>query len=354
MSRRRHIVNVRLFCLFLLFLALATPKLLGKPKPSSPPKASEPAIFSFGSRAILDSCWTPKELMGSPADKNIIKPFKDPQPDRPEKTSPDYFRPPLPPGLKNSIRSVTPRDDRKIVALTFDLCERANEKTGYDSAIVNYLRANNVKATFFAGGKWMRSHPVKAMQLMADPRFEVGNHAWTHGNLRVLKGQEMKDQVLFVQAQYELLRDQLGKSSCALSAGPMEMKKIPPVPLALRLPYGTCNPDTLEYLAGVGLPAVQWSIVSGDSSPRQTAQGIVRVIMAEVRPGAIIIMHANGRGHSTSQALPIFVPRLKEMGYEFVTVSELLASGPAFATPDCYELKPGDNLRYDKIFGKGW
>jgi peptidoglycan/xylan/chitin deacetylase (PgdA/CDA1 family) len=41
----------------------------------------------------------------------------------------------------------------KLVALTFDLCERADDRTGYDRAIVNYLRAHAIAATFFAGGK---------------------------------------------------------------------------------------------------------------------------------------------------------------------------------------------------------
>ena len=75
----------------------------------------------------------------------------------------------MPAGLRGSIRSVQPRGGRKLVALTFDLCEQADEVTGYDRRIVNYLREKGVKATFYAGGKWLRTHREKAMQLMADP-----------------------------------------------------------------------------------------------------------------------------------------------------------------------------------------
>jgi len=361
------ITPARFLAAFFLFLGVAIPSLLGKPhrvQPAPPPRPAEKSVPpenappenaapTFGSGAILESCWAPEALRGSDADKKIVKPFHDRLPDRPERTRPKFIRGPEPPERQNSIRSVTPADGKKVVALTFDLCERGNEKTGYDAAIVNYLRANRIKATFFAGGKWMRSHPDQAMQLMADPRFEVGNHAWTHGNLRVLKGREMEDQVLWAQAQYELVREELAALDCARGAGAAEMNKIPPVPLALRLPYGTCNPDTLKFLASAGLPAIQWSIVTGDSSRKQTAGGITRAVMNGIKPGAIIIMHANGRGHGTAQALPRFIPMLQKMGYEFVTVTELLDLGPAFATTDCYEVAPGDNLRYDKIFGKG-
>jgi peptidoglycan/xylan/chitin deacetylase (PgdA/CDA1 family) len=352
----------RFLAAIFLFFGLSIPALLSMPDhvqpipvppPATPQTAPAPAELSFGSEAILQSCWTGDELAGSPADKRTIRPYQDGLPDRPERLAPKVVRGPEPPTLQNSIRYVMPADGKKIVALTFDLCERANEKTGYDAAIVNYLRANNIKATFFAGGKWMRSHPEQAMQLMSDPRFEVGNHGWTHGNLRLLKGEAMEDQVMWAQAEYEVLRERLAASDCARSAGPEEMEKIPPVPMALRLPYGTCNPDTLKFLAQVGLPAVQWTIVSGDSSRGQTAGRIIRAVMDGIRPGAIIIMHANGRGHGTAQALPRLVPMLQQMGYEFVTVTELLNSGPAFTTTDCYEITPGDNTRYDRIYGKG-
>ena len=77
---------------------------------------------------------------------------------------------------------------RKLIALTFDLCEQPGEIAGYDGAIFDYLRANGIKATFFAGGKWMRSHAERAQQLMSDPLFEMGNHSEAHRNLKLLSG----------------------------------------------------------------------------------------------------------------------------------------------------------------------
>lgn len=46
-------------------------------------------------------------------------------------------------------------------------------------------------------------------------------------------------------------------------------------------------------------------------------------------------------------ALPLFIPALRAKGYEFVTVSGLLAAGQPEIATDCYELRPGDNARYD-------
>lgn len=238
-----------------------------------------------------------------------------------------------------------------MIALTFDLCQRGNERAGYDAAMVNYLRHNRVKATFFAGGLWMRSHPEQFLQLMADPLFEIGNHSWGHADLRVLSGEKMEDQVRQAQAQYELFWEELAQRPCAAQAGPVEINKIPGLPLVFRFPYGVCSPESLRFVASQGLAAVQWSIVTGDAAAGQSAAKIAGVVLKQARPGAIIVCHANGRGHGTAEALPLFVPELQKRGYELVTVSELLASGPVAAARQCYELKPGDNRGYDRRFG---
>ena len=68
---------------------------------------------------------------------------------------------------------------------------------------------------------------------------------------------------------------------------------------------------------------------------------------------AILALILDGRGWHTSEAVPRFVAALKKKGYRFVTVSQLLAAGRPVAANSCYELKPGDNVRYDKILGRG-
>ena len=60
-----------------------------------------------------------------------------------------------------------------------------------------------------------------------------------------------------------------------------------------------------------------------------------------------MISHANGRGWNTAAALPLAIPKLKAMGYTFVTVSELLARGKPVITETCYDTHPGDTDRYD-------
>lgn len=171
-----------------------------------PDEASPSSMVSsgstFGSQVILERLWTTPALQGNANDARIVR-LRPPDRVPPARHMPEQPPSPLAPAWQNSIRRVQPWDNRKVVALTFDLCERADDVTGYDAQIVHYLRTAHVRAAFFAGGKWLRSHPERAMQLMADPLFEVGNHGWTHGNLHGLTGQRLRDQIVWAQAQYD-------------------------------------------------------------------------------------------------------------------------------------------------------
>ena len=238
--------------------------------------------------------------------------------------------PPVPVELQKSIRAVCPGDGSKVIALTFDLCEGPGEIAGYDAEIVNFLRTAQIKATFFAGGKWLQSHPDRAMQLMADPLFEIGNHSWNHPNFRLLAEPQMLAQILRTQAQYELLWQKLADKVQAQGLPVSEMAKIPPVPLIFRFPYGTCSPAALHVTSQLGLPAIQWSVVTADSWKLQTAERIANIVLRGAWPGSIIIMHANGKGIHTARALALCVPQLQTQGYQFVTVSELLRVGPVY------------------------
>jgi peptidoglycan/xylan/chitin deacetylase (PgdA/CDA1 family) len=314
---------------------------------AAPTPSSSESVLTFGSQIILDTCWSPAEQGSNSSAKKPIPGKKPPTPQPPAVNK--HTLPPLPQNLQNSIRSVNPTAGRKLIALTFDLCESQGEIAGYDADIVNFLRTAKIKATFFAGGKWLQSHPDRAMQLMADPLFEIGNHSWNHPNFRLISETALQEQILRTQAQYEILWENLAQKAQALGLDSGEMHQIPKVPYTFRFPYGTCSESALRVTAALGLPAIQWNIVTADSRKTQTPAKIARIIIKSAQPGAIVIMHANGKGVHTAQALPLCVPPLLNQGYQFVTISELLQAGPVFATATCYEVRPNDNLRYDRI-----
>ncbi len=66
---------------------------------------------------------------------------------------------------------------------------------------------------------------------------------------------------------------------------------------------------------------------------------MIQGVVGHVRPGSIVIFHANGRGWHTSEAIPTIIAKLRERGYEFVTVSELLRAGRPVVENRCYEFQ---------------
>lgn len=256
--------------------------------------------------------------------------------------------PPLRAEWRNSIRRVELPVGKKLTAFTFDLCERENETSGYDAELIGILRENRVKATFFAGGKWMRSHPEQTMQLMSEPLFELGGHGWVHENFRLLGRAEAEKRLLRAQELYHSLREELRKR-CREGESTAVMERIPSELRLFRFPFGTCNADALDMLAAHGVAAIQWDVVSGDASKGQSAKGITELVLRQAKPGSIVIFHANGRGHGTARALPGLISELRARGFAFATVTELLESGRPLASSECYELKPGDNKHYDKF-----
>lgn len=295
-------------------------------------------------QSALEQCWAPGALAARPEEKTPRRGAPGHAQRIPDITLKPFEA--VPPNLQGSIRRVALPPGRKLVALTFDLCEQPGEIAGYDGAIVDYLRANNVRATFFAGGKWLLTHPERSQQLMADSRFEIGSHGWGHMNVRGLAGAALTSELRGPQAAYEATRARLEARQCA--AG--DLRSVPSRISLYRFPYGACNPAALAAAAANGLLAVQWDVSTGDPDRGQSAQAIAGAALRHVRPGSIVLMHANGRGYHTSEALPLLIPKLRAQGYEFVTVSELLAAGRPEIAQTCYDARPGDTDRYDRLF----
>jgi peptidoglycan/xylan/chitin deacetylase (PgdA/CDA1 family) len=313
------------------------------------PKYDNESSYTFHNK--LFSLWSPLELEGKSGDE-IISKINPPDLKPPQKREPDIIIPPISENRSHSIRSVKISSNDKPVALTFDLCEQADDITGYDRAIVNTLRHHSVRASFFVGGKWMRNHVVKTQQLMADPNFELGNHGWTHGNLRVLKGEPMIEQIKWTQSEYERIYSELYKKAESRGLGD-SMNQVSPYMKSLRFPFGTCSRESLSTVNKLGLTAIQWDVVSADAVKSQKPEALYKNVLSKVQPGSIVVFHANGRGHGTAKALPMIISDLRDKGYRFVTISELLELGEPVTSKECYELIPGDNMKYDELFGDG-
>lgn len=299
--------------------------------------------------ALQAACFAPQALRALDSETRVARGLHDFD-KTPKSEHPLASFAPVPAPLRGAIRRVALPAGEKLVALTFDLCEQRGEIAGYDGALFDYLRREGVRATLFAGGKWMRAHAARTEQLMTDPQFELANHGEMHRNLRLLRDGDLAAEIVGPQAAYERARRKLSATQCAARV-PGGIDALPERLTLMRFPFGACDPTSLRAVNDAGLLAIQWDVSAGDPDPQQSAQDIARTVLARVKPGSIVVAHGNGRGWNTAQALPLIVPKLKAQGYQFVTVSELLARGKPVIVDSCYDAKPGDTDRYDLLAG---
>lgn len=155
------------------------------------------------------------------------------------------------------------------------------------------------------------------------------------------------DQVLWTQAEYEILRGEILRGAAEKGAS---LPDIAAVPNLFRLPYGRCTDQALALLAHLGLQVIQWDVVAetiADNSRPELAADVAR----RVRPGSILLFHANRVPKGTAALLSGVVRELRGRGYHFVTAGKLLAMGQPWRTRDGYFNKPGDNKALDTRFG---
>ncbi len=194
---------------------------------------------------------------------------------------------------------------QQVVALTFDCCQ--NEKpAGFDEPLVRQLIRGHIPATFFLGGRWVEAHP-DAVKLLASVRyFELGNHSYIHPHMTKQTPDRMRQELVRTQ---QILHSRTGRWATDF-----------------RPPYGEWDSRVVAEAGKAGMRTVMWSVATGDPDKHASAASLVAEVR-KVKPGGIIIMHANGRGWNTAKALPDMLAWLKKKGLRPVTVSELVKSG---------------------------
>ncbi|WP_053375767.1 polysaccharide deacetylase family protein [Paenibacillus sp. FJAT-27812] len=171
----------------------------------------------------------------------------------------------------------------------------------YIDSILNTLKRENVKATFFLDGSWLKKNADIAKKIQADGH-EMSNHAYTHPDMRALSRQDQYNQIAKTEA---LLKSTLN----------VDNKWFAP-------PSGSFNQATVQIAEEQGLKTVLWTIDTVDWQ-KPPADSIVRKISSKLEPGALILMHPTA---SSRDALPGMIAAAKAKGYAVGTVSETLSS----------------------------
>lgn len=186
----------------------------------------------------------------------------------------------------------------KVVALTFDAAW-GNEDT---MKILDILKENDVKVTFFMTGEWVEKYPEDVKKI-AEEGHVLGNHSENHKKMSELSKDECKEEIMAV---HNKVKELTGKE--------MEV---------FRPPYGDYDDKLVDVSYEVDYFPIQWSVDSLDWKNYGVNSIIDTVVNHKaLNNGAIILMHNGSK--FTADALQGVIDGLKEKGYSFVTIPELI------------------------------
>ncbi|MEM7725946.1 MAG: polysaccharide deacetylase family protein [Cyanobacteria bacterium P01_A01_bin.45] len=186
----------------------------------------------------------------------------------------------------------------KAIALTFD----DGPWKGYTAQILDILKENDVKGTFFVVGQMLKVYPDLGKRIVREGHA-IGNHTWHHWYHQFSR----KAAALEIDRTNDLIYQVTGTKTTLF-----------------RPPGGVLHNGLAAYAKSKDKTVVMWSADSVDYS-RPSPATLINRVMKQSNSGGIVLMHdGGGNRSSTVAALPDMIKKYKEQGYSFVTIPELL------------------------------
>ena len=187
-------------------------------------------------------------------------------------------------------------DDEKVIALTFDAAWGADKTL----KIIEILKEYGANATFFLVGFWIDKYPEET-KAIASAGFDIGNHSENHLNMPRLSAEKMAEEILSVNKKVFNLT---GKT-----------------PQFFRAPFGDYANNLMACIEDLSMIGIQWSIDSLDWKGLGVKE-ITSRIVPKAKSGDIVLFHNNS--DHVLDALPVVLDALKNKGFKFVPLSEMV------------------------------
>lgn len=193
--------------------------------------------------------------------------------------------------------------DKPLIALTFDDGPTAR----FTPDVLAMLKERNVTATFFLTGKETEENLPQARAIV-EAGHQVGNHSYSHPRM-VFMG-------------LSTVADEIERTDAAIRAAGYQGE------IDFRPPYGKKLVTLPWYLAQHNRKTITWDIEPESYSElADNADAIANHVIENAQNGSIILLHVMYRsGEATRAAVPKIIDGLRQRGFEFVTVSQLLAA----------------------------
>lgn len=190
-----------------------------------------------------------------------------------------------------------------VVALTFD--------DGPDSVntpfLLDVLKKHQAHATFFVVGNRMEKLPQLIVRISSEGH-ELGNHSYSHADFNHLDKNAIQNEI---RQTNRLIHEISGQT-----------------PRYFRPPGGYLSYEMMELTVNEGMVVGYWTYQqdSKDWRKGKTAKNIADHVINNIRPGQILIFHDGAsNGMVTAQAVDMIITGLRQQGYRFVSLGELIS-----------------------------
>lgn len=189
--------------------------------------------------------------------------------------------------------------EQKTAALTFD----DGPNPPYTGQVLKVLEEKKVRATFFMIGQQVEKFPDFGKQVQA-AGHTIGGHS--------------SDWEMLVFKRWSAVEAKLDQMDHAFTDAGITNVTL------FRPPNGMLSPGQKKKVEARGLTVVLGDVVPGDWKAID-AKTICDRVVKRVKSGSIIVLHDGGGDRSeTVKAVPLIIDALREQGYEFVSLSEVL------------------------------
>lgn len=168
-------------------------------------------------------------------------------------------------------------------------------------SMLETLKKENVQATFFLDGSWLKKNVDMAKEIQAQGH-EISNHGYSHKNMSELSRQEATQEIVKTE---QLLKKELGVNNTLFAP-----------------PSGDFDQETVQIAHELGLKTIMWTLDTIDWKNPGAAR-INQKIRKQMEPGFLILMHPTS---SSREALPEMIQIIKSKGISLGTVSDVLSS----------------------------
>ena len=191
--------------------------------------------------------------------------------------------------------------DQKEIAISFD----DGPATNYTTEILQLLKQDNIKATFFCIGNRIAGNETILKQIKEEGHV-IGNHSYSHHFwFDMFSSKKMLDDLKMMDHEMERVTGMR--------------------PKLFRPPYGVTNPNLKKAIIKGGYTPVGWSVRSMDTVIKDEKKLLGKII-ASLKPGAIFLFHDTQK--TTLNVLPEFIQEVKNSGYDIVPLDKLLHLKP--------------------------